>query len=185
MLNILKWKRVGPVTAVADTAYTKLIDPNPIRGRSIITRLAITCGATAHTLSVMQVALKTFLTAIAAAGQAVINVDDATGFTANDFVAVMLPNGRYEAHKIASVATKAITLTANLGTALALNAPVCLFGAPSENEQITIPTSATTVYESEEGYFGANEMGEPMLLHVNNITAASKIDSVNCPIISV
>lgn len=186
MMNILQWKRRGPFTAVLGTAYTALIDP-VIRGRSIITRLAITNLGTIHTMTIMQVLKKYTLATAFLASQKIIPMAVTTDFTAGDFIAIKLPNGKYEQHLIASVqAAVSITTTANIGMDCPAKTPMCFFGAVADgHEQISIPASVTTVFQAEDGYFGANEMSEPMIVHVNNITAASIIQAINCPVIAV
>lgn len=186
MLNILQWRRKGPFTAVAGTPYMALLDPSPLRGRVVVTRMQITVAGTAHTLTVMQV-LGKFLTASdAAASQKVVNMVAGHGFAANDILAIRMPNGRYEKYTVDSVDTNAVTLLENLSAALPAGSAVCFFGVIGDgHEQIALGASTVHEFESNEGYFGANEMGEPIIMHVGNATAASSIDSINCPIISV
>lgn len=186
MLNILQWRRKGPFTEAANTAIVALLEPGTIRGRLIITRLAIKTLATAHVLTVMQV-LGKFLTASdAAAGQKVVNMVAGHGFAANDILAIKMPNGKYEKYTVASVATDAVTLVENLSALVPAKSVVCFFGVPADgHEQVTLLANTENEFESSEGYFGANEFAEPMILHVNNVTNASVIQAVNCPIISV
>lgn len=185
-MNILQWKRKGPFTAAIGTAYMALLDP-VIRGRLIITRLSIRNAGTAHTMTLMQVLSKHVLSAAAAAGQKVVALADVTPFAANDIVTLKMPNGRQEKYTVASVQASpanTVTFAENLSAAVPVNTPLCFFGVPGDgHEQVTIPTSTVTNYEAEDGYFGANEMGEPLIVHVNNITAASIIEAINCPVI--
>jgi len=186
MLNIIQWKRKGPFTAVAGTAYRALLDPNPIMGRVIITRLSVTTLATAHTLTVMQVKNKYLLTANAAAGQKVIAVPDGTKFVQNQVVCIKMPNGRYEMYTVNTIDANNVTLYENLSAAVPAKTVVANMGLVTDgHEQVPLGAAATHVFESGEGYFGADEPGDPIVLHVNNATNASKINGVNCPIIGV
>jgi len=186
MLNIIQWKRKGPFTAVAGTAYKALLDPNPLMGRIIVTRLSATVAGTAHTMTIMQVLSKQLSAADAAAGQKVINMTDGSIYAANDFVGIKMPNGRYEVYTVASVATNAVTLVENLSAAVPAKSVVAFFGVPADgHEQVALAASGTRDFISDEGYFGANEPGDPIIVHVNNATAASTITAINCPVIGV
>jgi len=191
MYNVIQWKRKGGLTASAGTAITALLDPGSLRGRVVVTRMAITAGATAQTLTVMQVLSKYRIAAAAASGQKVIKFAE-NDFAQYDFVAIKMPSGIHQLFTVASVATKGddglypVTLSANLPVALEPGTAVCFFGVPSDgHEQVAIGASATSKFESDEGYFGANEMGEPLLIHLTNATHAATIDAINYPIIGV
>jgi hypothetical protein len=187
MLNILQWKRRGPFTATAGTPIVAMVDPNPLRGRTIITRLGIQTGATAQTLTVLQVKKKFNMTADAASGQAVIVLDDVTGVATGHYVALRIA-GRYVLFTVASVnaGAKEVTLASNLTVAVPAKTPVAWFSnAAGGHEQLPIGASAHTIFESGEGYFGANEMGDPIIFHINNATNAATITAINCPVISV
>lgn len=198
---VLQWKRHPGGTAAANTAIKCLIDPGNLRGRSVITRMAILNQGTAQTLSIMQVLKKFRIHAAAASGQAVIRFHISqvaqNVMAALDQVAIKMPNGKHELYQVSSVSatsvvaddtldTYTVTLTSNLSAALEAGAAVCFFGVSTDgHEQVTVPVSATTVYAAEDGYFGANEMGEPLLVYLNNITAAATIQGINCPVIGV
>jgi len=186
MLNIIQWKRKGPFTAVAGTAYKALLDPNPLMGRIIVTRLSATVAGTAHTMTVMQVLSKHLLTANAAAGQKVIAVPDGSVFVQNDIIGIKMPNGRYELYTVNTIDTNNVTLYENLSAAVPAKTVVAFFGVPADgHEQVALGASASHTFESGEGYFGANEPGDPIVVHVNNATAASTITAINCPVIGV
>jgi len=198
---VLQWKRHKGGTAAAGTAIKCLIDPGNLRGRSVITRMAILNQATVQTLTIMQVLSKFRIHAAAVAGQAVIRFLDTSvpvaTMAALDQIAIKMPNGKHELYQVTSVSavsviaddtlgTYTVTLTANLSAALEAGAAVCFFGVSTDgHEQVSIPASTTTVMAAEDGYFGANEMGEPLLVYLNNITAAATIQGINCPIIGV
>lgn len=191
MYNVIQWKRKGGITASAGTAITALLDPGSLRGRVVVTRMAVKAGATAQTLTVMQVLSKYRIAAAAASGQKVIKFAE-NDFAANDFVAIKMPSGIHQLFTVASVATKGdddlypVTLSANLPVELPLGAAVCFFGAPGDgHESVAIAASDVTQMQSDEGYFGANEMGEPLLMHLTNATNAATIEAINYPIIGV
>jgi len=201
MNSIIQWKRHKGGTAVANTAIKCLIDPGNLRGRSIITRLAITNLATVQTLTIMQVLSKFRIHAAAASGQAVLRFLDASVPVATmanlDHIAIKMPNGKHELYVVTAVSavsvvaddtlgTYTVTLGTNLTAALEAAAAVCFFGVVTDgHEQVSIPASVTTTFAAEDGYFGANEMGEPIVVYLNNITAAAIIQGINCPVIGV
>jgi len=199
---VLQWKRHPGGTAVANTAIKCLLDPGNLRGRSIITRMAILNAGTIQTLTIMQVLKKFRIHAAAASGQAVIRVHISqlaqNVLAALDQVAIKMPNGRHELYQVSSVSatsvvaddtldTYTVTLATNLSAAIEAGDAVCFFGVATDtgHENVSIPASVTTVLASDEGYFGANEMGEPLLVWLNNITAAATIQGINCPVIGV
>jgi len=191
MYNVIQWKRKGGLTATAGTAITALLDPGSLRGRVVVTRMAIKTAATAQTLTVMQVLSKYRIAAAAASGQKVIKFAE-NDFEADDFVAIKMPSGIHQLFTVASVAAKGdddlypVTLSADLPVALEPGTAVCFFGAPSDgHEQVALGTNTVTKLQDSEGYFGANEMGEPLLMHLTNATNAAKIEAINYPIIGV
>lgn len=189
---VKRWQRKGPATEAIATAYTILLESGDY-GRVIVNRLTITNAGTAHTLSVMQVLGKAATFVAAAAAQAEFYMSDAfsvaLGIATGDWVGVHLFDGSIQVGTVtkgASAGGKTLfTLDANFTKAVNLNAKILYFGLPASHEQVTVPINATTTYESDYGYFGANEIGDPVLLHVNNIVAASTIKAVVCPIIAV
>jgi len=195
MLPVIQWKRMGAKTAAAGTAIQYLLDPGSLRGRVIVTRMAILTAATAQTLTVMQVLAKYRVSQVAAAGQAKFMFLDTevpvATMAANDILAIKMPSGKHEKYIVSAVGAVVsgeyeVTLTANLTAELPKGSAVCFFGVVSDgHEQVAIPASVTTVFSEENGYFGSNEMGEPMILSLNNITNAATIQAINCPVIGV
>lgn len=76
-----------------------------------------TSGTTADKWFKVTEAYSSVLTGDAAAAQAVVNVTDASGFAANDWVVITRDTGVDEFLQISSIATNAITMTANLANA--------------------------------------------------------------------
>jgi len=118
--------------------------------------------------------------AIAAAGQKVLNVvtaptDPAGNAVANlDVIAYQLPTGVWEFNIIASVVASAITLTTNIAVAVAAAAKVMIFGAVADgaNSKISLPVSVVT--RKGEGHIAMVHpyVGEPYYLSIDNVTAA-------------
>jgi hypothetical protein len=166
--NPFGFRNYGRVTASAGTAYTQLVEPmgNPSCA-TLLNFAQVTVSTTAQTLIAMRpvsaltipntsVRASCYLTAAAAGGQAVINVNQNPGTftvysypnggvprTANrtvssgDYVAYQYPDGTWEVNTISSISTLAFTLTNNLSTGnssfgLAANAPVWYFGPTTQ-----------------------------------------------------
>lgn len=146
-----------------------------------------------------------YLTAAAAGAQAVININQDPGvytaytyngssaprtansiLAAGDWLAFKYPDGSWGVDTVSSVSTLAITMTTNLGTGgLAAIAPVWHFGIPADTNPADAqahPTftlkESSTVNLGSEGcpVMGGFRAGDPLLLHVNNATAASILE---------
>ena len=211
--NIYGTRSFGKVTAAAGTAYTFLVEPMN-NAEAMLRFLQFTVLGTAHTLTVMrplssqQVSGQSqrcscYLTAAAAAAQAVININQDPGvytayfsgtpsvannvIAANDYVAVKLVDGTWQVGVVSSVATLAITLTANLGTGGAASAaPVWFFGITTDTNPYDgkahpaynlFANSAPLNIGAEDAPIASTfRVGEPLLLYVNNATAASVLE---------
>lgn len=189
-MNVLMkmWQRKGPKTAAAGTAIVLFLDAVS-SGRTVINRLSVLVGATAHKLSVMQVLGKDKIRAAAAAAQAVVKIAEANalGIATGDYCAVEMFDGTFHVGTVtvgvAADGLKPITFASNLPKAVAENARLLWFDLPATHEQVDLAANGRTTFEAEYGYFGANERGEPLLLHIDNATNASVLESVICPII--
>jgi hypothetical protein len=163
---IYKRKGYGKKTETAGTVITRLIEPMEGCFTTLVD-FEYTCGTTAHTLTVMRPLGKTYASAAAAAGQAVINVEHNpgtyndfgtvntanNGIAGNDYVVYQTADGNYVVDTVASVSTLAITMTGNVPTAgVAKGAPFWFFGVigdtnPADNQahpQYTLAASSTT-----------------------------------------
>lgn len=159
-------REYGKVTANAGTAYLLLVEPMSLNWWTYIEFAQFTTTGTAHTATVMrplstrlnngnsgsQSACSCFLTAAAAASQAVIAINQDPGvytaytfnnnatprtannvIAANDNVAYQYPDGTWEINTVASVSSLNITLTNSLATGgLVAGAPVWFFGATGD-----------------------------------------------------
>jgi len=121
----------GRLTQNAGTLITRLVEP--VLGlRTRLRRAWYTAGATAHVLTAMRPLGVTTFSAVAAAGQAVVNIVRDPGayssycsvtpktsnnvIAANDYVAYEVADGNVVVDLVASVSSLAITLTNNVPT---------------------------------------------------------------------
>jgi hypothetical protein len=198
----------GGFTATAGTIIQFVIPPRK-SSFTVVTTLAYISLGTQHTITVMRSLAETTLTADAAAGQAVINLQRDPGLYAanaladngpvpsvadnaiatNDFVVVEKPDGTFHLGKVSSVSGLAVTLTANVPTGgFKAGAKVWFFGATADTNPksnlphaaLKPPVSARTLYqESLAGIFGSYGRGEPILFNSDNGTAAGIFDVVS------
>ncbi len=208
----------GKKTANANTAYTVLIEPYGAPScLTVLEFLQITNSTTAQTMTVLRPLsaqslpgssggrCSCYLTAAAAASQAVININQDPGvFTAysypggaaprtannviagSDYVAFQYPDGTWAVDTVSSVTSLAVTLTNTLATGgLAVGAPVWFFGVTTDTNPYnaiahpayTIPASTVINFGSEGWPFVATlGLAEPLLVYVNNATAASVLE---------
>lgn len=205
----------GKKTAAAGTAYTMFVPPMA-NTQTLLEFLQFTISTTAHTLTIMrplssqQVSgqngkCSAYLTAAAAASQAVININQDPGvytaysfngsaaprtgnnvIAANDYLAFQYPDGTWATDTVSSVSTLAITMTSTLGTGgLAASAAVWFFGISTDtnpadgqaHQAFSLPASSTVNLGSEGfPFFNAYQIGQPLLLYVNNATVASTLE---------
>lgn len=195
-------KTYGRLTQAANTKIVRLVEP--CRGAyTALTFAEITVSTTAHILTVMKPLGSTTLTADAAASQAVISIaadpGDYTGYrtsdnaiAANDYVVLEMPDGTFVADTVSSVSSLDITLTTNLPTGgMKSGSTVWFYGIETDTNpfdalahaRYTLPASSTVVYgnapgEAICGFFGSNRREEPILLIIDNGTAASTLERV-------
>lgn len=207
-------RTLGKKTANAGTAYTLLIEPMP-NAMALLEFLQFTVSTTAHTLTIMRPLssqlvsgqsqrCSCYLTADAAASQAVININQNPGTytayfssaqaprTANngiagsDYVAFQYPDGSWAVDTVSSVSTLAVTLSNTLATGgLKSGAPVWFFGVTTDTNPYdaqahpayTLAASSTVNFGSEGFPFASTfRFGEPLLLYVNNASNASVLE---------
>lgn len=200
--------RAARLTETAGTVINRVIPPLANR-RTRITTIDVVCGSTAHTLSIMRALGRTTLSAAALASQAVINltadpgavVSPYTGvnaIAANDYLVIEKPDGSMHLGIVSSVATLAITLTANVPTGGFNNgADVWFFGIPSDagHQQHLLTASARNLIQDiVAGVFTSGKVEgedktsiprslsgyhEPLIVSINNASAASFLERVN------
>lgn len=153
--------------------------------------MRLTAAGTAHTATVLKDWSRTTLTANAAAAQAVINLAaaltdaDGNAMAVNDHVAVELADGTWHNSTIASIATLAVTLNANLPSAAKLGGAVVGYGAPADTNNakntFNVPASATTQIPAainDSALIRSRFMNSPLIISDNNITATGAIEDV-------
>ena len=198
-------KNNGKNTQTAGTIITSVIRPDPSgRGKSVITALSYLPGSTAHTLTVMRPQGSTLVTSAAAASQADIVLDSislakdylgvslAENLAANDFIVVKHTDGTYGVYKISSIATLTLTLTANLAKAVAADSQVWgLYevGRTLGIEHTIFPTVASTLFapavDPSVGLAESFKVGEPLVLHSDNATAAGVLNYLSAAYLKV
>lgn len=173
-------QRIEPIdraTEAAGTAIYSLVEP--VQGlKLVIQRLTILNDATAQTLTVMRPLNKVLTTAAAAADQKVINIsEDPASIAANDYCVVRLSDGTYQMNKVDSVSSLAITFTDNWEASILSGAAVWFFGITTDgHSQYAIDADSEVTFESDYGYFVANNTGYPIILSINNATDACIIE---------
>jgi hypothetical protein len=200
-------KAYGYLTQTAATKISRLIEPRP-DGFARLCSLIYLVGANDHQLTLMRPFNRVSFTADAAAGQAVVNISADPGnysainpncrtannlIAANDFVVYRCADGTFVMDTVASVATLAITLTANVPTGgVKSGDPLWWFGIATDTNphdaaaNPTLLASATTTFtpsvdacralgtipDLAGGPTFGNGMNCPLILQSNNVTAA-------------
>lgn len=182
----------GKKTANAGTAINRLVPPKP-QNFTRVSKIVATAGVTAHTVTALRPLGRTKTSAVAAAGQAVVNLvadpgPSGNGIAANDLVAIREVDGVTRLYTVSSVSTLAITLTGNLTAGAAKGADFWDFGIATDSDPRTgeahqafaVAASATTTYtDTEGGVVASIGVDEPILLQNNNATNAGSIDQVS------
>lgn len=188
---------IGSATITADTLIEVLIPPRE-DARTRLTKLEYTSAGTAHTVTCMKPLGRTTVASAAAGGQAVVNItaDPGVGTVAGVIAAgdyLVIQRDTTEINylvKVSSVATLAITLTANVPVAFAAADKVWFYGIPGNVRTNIIeghmallpPVSATTTFSSTdagEGIFTTDERDDPVIVSSTNATAAGTIKLIN------
>lgn len=195
----------GNKTQTAGTLIQYLILPDR-QGKNKLIGLSYTAGSTAHTLTIMRAIGRTKCSAVGAAGQAVINlvadpgittgfvipgsstpIVNTNGIAANDFLAIRETDGITRLYKVSSVATLAITLTANLATGVDTTSDVWDFGITTDTDPrngnphpnfagtASVTTSLPVVLSPESIVCATHATDEPVLFNSNNATVAGTL----------
>jgi len=184
----------GKKTATAGTKISVLVPPTQ-RGYTRISKIVYTAGTTAHTITVMRPIGRTTVASAAAAGQAVVNLTAqplaSNAVAAGDFLAIRrAADGITRLYEVTSVASLAITMTANLATGedLAAGDKVWFFGVagdtnPADGEAhpgLTGTASATTTYtDTDGGVVAGYAKDDPLVVQSNNATVAGTVEQVS------
>lgn len=206
-------KAYGYKTQTAATKITQLIEPHQ-SGFTRLSALRYLVGANDHQLTLMRPFNKVTFTADAAGAQAVVNISADPGnysalnplcrtannlIAANDFVVYRCADGTFVVDTVSSVATLAITLTANVPTGgVKSGDPLWFFGVAADvnpNNALANPillgsaTTTLTLVENEANCLGTiPDLGsglslgdgiyQPLILQSNNVTAAGFLELV-------
>lgn len=146
-------------------------------------------AATAHDVSVMYASgtgTRTTASAAAAISQAVLNVDDApkdpsgNATASGDIIAYQVSTGAWEFNTVASLSTKAITLTNNIAVAVLDEAKVRIFGIVADGSLFSLHMLASVV-----GKYGSGDialvhpyMGDPFYVSSDNATNAGFLNNM-------
>jgi hypothetical protein len=182
----------GGKTAAANTEITYLVPPHA-SGYARVSKLAYTSAGTAHTLTCMRPLGRTTAAAVAASGQAVVSLaaqpQSGNNVAANDYIAIRhSADGVTRLYKVQSVSSLDITMTANMGAAVAVGDKVWFFGAIGDTDPQTgrahpallPPVSTTTTYEDREGgVVATHAKDDPIAVHSGNATAAGTIAQIS------
>jgi hypothetical protein len=172
-----------------ETAGTVIRALTPVRKglRAVLTLLSYSSGGTAHTVTVLRPLGQTTLSAAAAASQAVVNLTAdpgagtvAGGIAANDKVVIEKPDGTLHYGVVSSVATLAVTLTANVPAGgFSAGARVWFYGVNADKHPtFKPPVSAQTTFASESGVVSAERLEQPLIVESDNGTAAGTFGAV-------
>ena len=142
------------------------------------------CGSTAHSLVIMHSGIlagsRTTASAAAAISQAVLNVTDAPvspagdAVASGDIIAYQVTGGGWEFNTVASLSTKAITLTNNIAIAVLSGAKVRIFGIIADGANFVIGLTASVVTHFDDTVLcQAPFVGDPLYVTNANATAAS------------
>lgn len=201
MASTLSWGR-GKLTQTAGTVIVAPVPPRRNK-KTKVTKVVVTTSTTAHTLTAMRPLGQTTLTAATAAGASPVialtadpgdysNVRTAdNNIAANDYVVIECPDGSIFVATVASVSSLNVTLNETAPTlGFAAGAKVWFYGITTDTNpvdatahpQFTLAASGTNTLQSVPGDRGAvvESYGkyEPILLYINNATAASVLEEV-------
>jgi len=168
-----------------ETAGTTIDEEIPGRDgyRLALVSLNYLAAATAHTLSVLHcgslAGSRTTSSAAAAAAQKVLNVTDAptdpagNATASGDIIAYQVETGAWEFNTVASLSTKAITLTTNIAVAVSSGAKVRIFGVVGDGYCFNVHLTASVVTSFDNTLLAlAPYRGDPLYTTVTNATNA-------------
>lgn len=192
------------LTAAAGTAFVGLIWGNAEK-KIKVTNLRYTSGATAHDLTFMQPLASVLLNAAAAKGAtSIVLASDpgawgsaktvaANNIANGDWIAYRQGDNTWEYNKLTGSPTtdadgKVTCAVSAIGAALPANTRIYYFGVPADSNPVSgkvhykviPPVSATTAYDANGGAVVSGlGVGDPMLVHSNNITAQGYLEHLS------
>lgn len=181
---------VGTVAA-SGTVATVVPLPGDERYRLTVPHLAVRCGATAETLTVMGV-VEFGITKGESVGNALTLREPIETLIDNHYVAYHLPDGQIMVDTVQSVSVAGEEMTVNLVSTPAEVVPagtrLYRFGEPDgENHfRTTLTASAETEFEAPApGRFIAGDYGYPFVVHITNSDDQSVFLDAVCAYIDV
>lgn len=186
------------VTQTAGTVITRLIEPAMRGAKTRLTQLTYISGGTQHTVTILKALARTTVTAAQSASDTAVSVVSKAfrGDTvaASDYIVIQHNDGTFGAYLVSAVSNLTFTIP-SLSAALAIGNLVWIMGATGEAEHIVLspPASATTRYQDSiggiacSGYrsvsggtiYQRSGNDDPLLIHSNNATAASVVESAS------
>jgi hypothetical protein len=195
-MNVVGGNGFGKLTQTAGTVISRLLPPRS-GAYTRLMKLVYTAAGTAHVLTVMRaIGTRVKLSAGASASQAVISLTANPGpstnlLAANDYLCLKHDDGVYRLHKVSSIATLDVTLTANLPAVASINSPVWMFGVAADTDptigeahnSLRGVASVTSTYVDDSpngaGLFASHNTFEPLLVQSDNATAAGTLEQCN------
>lgn len=173
----------GSKTASAGTAITRLVPPSAGKLARVSSFIYV-CGSTAHTVTVMPSLADTIVTTDAASGQAVVafgaipTAPDGSALAASDWVTLQHEDGSWAEYKVSSVSGLNVTLTANLSQKVKAGSRIFFHGAPADHatrQFLLVASTTLTINDVSCGAGSATRLGEPVIVHSDNATAAGSL----------
>jgi V8-like Glu-specific endopeptidase len=170
-------------TAAGGTAFTAVL-PYQAGARTVLGQLVYTTGANAHIITVMTCMWDTTVATTAESGQADFrltstqtNTADGSVIANTDYFILEHEDGSLGAYLVSSTSGVTITAATNLTADVEEGAKAWFMGAPGDHPLRQHPSTPTaTTITLGGGDFrtrvATGTVGQPMLFHSNNATAA-------------
>ena len=137
------------------------------------------CGATAQTLTVLQVKSLDYVAAAALGGQNVVTIVESAEDLTGRQIGIQLGDGSWFFSEVTATSLKQQALTENLpADGVEKDARFAIFNLPSEDGNEAIPLAADELANLQApcpGLFVAEDFGFPVILHLTNDTNPAEI----------
>jgi len=174
-------ERVRNIAGRTEEVGTDIIVPIQAENDKRITVpcLLARCGATAQTLTVLQVKSLDYVAAAALGGQNAVTITESAEDLTGRQVSVQLADGSWFFSEVTGSDAKAQTLAANLpAEGAAKDARFAIFNLPAEDGNEVLPLAANELANLQApcpGLFVAEDFGFPVVLHLTNETNQAEI----------
>ena len=174
-------ERVKNIASKTEEVGTEIVVPIQAENDKRITVPCVLarCGATAQTLTVLQVKSMDYVAVAALGGQNKVTISESAEDLTGRQVGIQLADGSWFFSSVTASAAKEQTLAANLPEeGAAKDARFAIFNLPSEDGNGVIPLSANELANLQApcpGLFVAEDFGYPMILHLTNETDQAEI----------